>query len=178
MGTNASDEQRALGRRQLLKATAAAVAAAGIPAKATIGAEARRGLLGPRLGNPIAVSTYSFWRFQDNAKLPIETCIRLAGEMGFDAVFVSGCHEGERPKANLDLSAEDLRPALLDVPSRQIKEILLIDSKDPGRSYMLMKVAGGEGIKGRKMPVGNVPGLSADEISLFADWVRSFGKGK
>lgn len=91
---------------------------------------------------------------------------------------VSGCHEGERPKANLDLSADDLRPALLDVPSRQVKEIFLIDSKDPGRSYMLMKVAGGEGIKGRKMPVGNVPGLSAEEISLFADWVRSFGKGK
>jgi hypothetical protein len=89
---------------------------------------------------------------------------------------VSGCHEGERPKANLDLSANDLRPALLDVPSRQVKEIFLIDSKDPGRSYMLMKVAGGEGIKGRKMPVGNVPGLSAEEISLFADWVRNFGK--
>ena len=91
---------------------------------------------------------------------------------------VSGCHEGERPKANLDLSADDLRPALLDVPSRQVKEIFLIDSKDPGRSYMLMKVAGGEGIKGRKMPVGNVPGLSAEEISLFADWVRSFGKAE
>ncbi len=89
---------------------------------------------------------------------------------------VSGCHEGERPKANLDLSADDLRPALLDVPSRQIKEIFLVDSKDPGRSYMLMKVAGGEGIKGRKMPVGNVPGFSAEEISLFADWVRSFDK--
>lgn len=91
---------------------------------------------------------------------------------------VSGCHEGERPKANLDLSADDLRPALLDVPSRQVKEIFLIDSKDPGRSYMLMKVTGGEGIKGRKMPVGNVPGLSAEEISLFADWVRNFGRAE
>lgn len=91
---------------------------------------------------------------------------------------VSGCHEGERPKANLDLSADDLRPALLDVPSRQVKEVRLIDSKDPGRSYILMKVAGGEGIKGKKMPVGNVPGLSAEEISLFADWVRSFGKAE
>jgi hypothetical protein len=25
--------------------------------------------------NPIAVSTYSFWRFKRNLKLPIETCI-------------------------------------------------------------------------------------------------------
>jgi L-ribulose-5-phosphate 3-epimerase len=36
----------------------------------------------------IAVSTYSFWRFQDGLKLPIETCIDLAAEMGFDAVEI------------------------------------------------------------------------------------------
>lgn len=35
-----------------------------------------------------AVSTYSFWRFRDDAKLPIETCIDLAGEMGFDGVEI------------------------------------------------------------------------------------------
>ncbi len=91
---------------------------------------------------------------------------------------VSGCHEGKRPKAGLDLSADDPGPTLLDVPSEQVKEILLIDSKDPDRSYMLMKIAGGKGIKGRKMPVGDVPALGAAEISLFADWVRSFGKAE
>jgi len=36
--------------------------------------------------NPIGVSTYSFWRFNDATKLPIEQCIDLAAEMGFDAV--------------------------------------------------------------------------------------------
>jgi hypothetical protein len=46
------------------------------------------GPAGPRIGNPIAVSTYSFWRFLDNAKLKIETCIRSAAEMGFDAVEI------------------------------------------------------------------------------------------
>lgn len=39
-------------------------------------------------GNPIAVSTYSFWRFKDGFKLPIETCIDKAAEMGFDAVDI------------------------------------------------------------------------------------------
>lgn len=34
----------------------------------------------------IAVSTYSFWRFLDGLKLPIETCIDQAADMGFDAV--------------------------------------------------------------------------------------------
>jgi L-ribulose-5-phosphate 3-epimerase len=38
--------------------------------------------------NPIAVSTYSFWRFNEGAKLPIEDCIEQAGAMGFDGVDV------------------------------------------------------------------------------------------
>ncbi|MBA4106031.1 MAG: xylose isomerase [Pirellula sp.] len=42
----------------------------------------------PARGNPIAVSTYSFWRFKDDAKLPIETCIDEAARMGFDAVEI------------------------------------------------------------------------------------------
>ncbi len=38
--------------------------------------------------NRIAVSTYSFWRFKDGLKLPIETCIDEAAQMGFDAVEI------------------------------------------------------------------------------------------
>ncbi|MEZ6073509.1 MAG: sugar phosphate isomerase/epimerase family protein [Pirellulales bacterium] len=39
-------------------------------------------------GNPIAVSTYSFWRFKDGLKLPIERCIDEAARIGFDAVEI------------------------------------------------------------------------------------------
>lgn len=38
--------------------------------------------------NRIAVSTYSFWRFKDGLKLPIEECIDQAAEMGFDGVEI------------------------------------------------------------------------------------------
>ena len=38
--------------------------------------------------NPIAVSTYSFWRFKRNLKLPIEDCIDQAAAMGFDGVEI------------------------------------------------------------------------------------------
>jgi L-ribulose-5-phosphate 3-epimerase len=38
--------------------------------------------------NPIGVSTYSFWRFNDDTKLPIEQCIDAAARMGFDAVEI------------------------------------------------------------------------------------------
>jgi L-ribulose-5-phosphate 3-epimerase len=39
-------------------------------------------------GNPIAVSTYSFWRFKDDSKLSIERCIDESARMGFDAVEI------------------------------------------------------------------------------------------
>ncbi len=41
-----------------------------------------------QVSNRIAVSTYSFWRFKDNLKLPIETCIDEAAQMGFDGVEI------------------------------------------------------------------------------------------
>lgn len=43
---------------------------------------------GNRRGNPIAVSTYSFWRFRKDSKLTIPRCIDLAAEMGFDGVEI------------------------------------------------------------------------------------------
>ena len=39
-----------------------------------------------RRPNPIAVSTYSFWRFKKGMKMPIEKCIDEAARMGFDGV--------------------------------------------------------------------------------------------
>jgi sugar phosphate isomerase/epimerase len=38
--------------------------------------------------NRIAVATYSFWRFKEGLKLPIETCIDEAARMGFDGVDI------------------------------------------------------------------------------------------
>jgi L-ribulose-5-phosphate 3-epimerase len=38
--------------------------------------------------NPIAVSTYSFWRFMPDSKLTIEQCIQHAAELGFDGVDI------------------------------------------------------------------------------------------
>lgn len=38
--------------------------------------------------NPIAVSTYSYWRYRKDSKLSIEQCVDLAAESGFDAVEI------------------------------------------------------------------------------------------
>ena len=41
-----------------------------------------------RRQNSIALATYSFWRFKDGLKFPIEKCIDLAAEMGFDGLDI------------------------------------------------------------------------------------------
>ncbi len=75
--------------------TAAAASVAGAGGLAAGGCEptADRSVAGDvgqaaRRGNPIAVSTYSFWRFRSGERLAIDACIRMAGEMGFDAVEI------------------------------------------------------------------------------------------
>lgn len=75
-------------RRQFL-AQAAAVVGAGVALSSTQAAEpAASASEAPARGNPIAVSTYSFWRFKEDSKVPIETCIDEAARMGFDAVEI------------------------------------------------------------------------------------------
>lgn len=43
---------------------------------------------GARKGNPIAISTYSYWRYREDSKMTIDKCIDHAGETGFDAVEI------------------------------------------------------------------------------------------
>lgn len=62
------------------------IAAAGAFALASNRSEAVAPAATKRRPNPIAVSTYSFWRFKDGMKMPIEKCIDEAARMGFDGV--------------------------------------------------------------------------------------------
>jgi len=73
-------------RRAFLKTTAVSTAVMG----ATGGGLAKTDALpsGARKGNPIAVSTYSYWRYGVGKRLSIAECIELAAEMGFDGVEI------------------------------------------------------------------------------------------
>jgi len=76
-------------RRAFMAGSAAALAGISVTGGAAGGASgAGPKDDGARPGNPIAVSTYSFWRFKDGLKLPIETCIDEAARMGFDGVEI------------------------------------------------------------------------------------------
>lgn len=56
---------------------------------------------GARTGNPIAVSTYSFWHFDEQRKPTILECLRQAAEMGFDALELLEVQMDSRDNAAL-----------------------------------------------------------------------------
>ncbi len=77
-------------RRKFLVGSATAAAGLGASAATAADAEPQKQVSGPgaRRGNPIAVSTYSYWRYRAGSKLTIDRCIELAAETGFDAVEI------------------------------------------------------------------------------------------
>lgn len=75
-----------LNRREWLGAAVATAVSASAAAAQQKSPDAPAKVAPAPRGNPIAVSTYSFWRFREGAKLEVDKCIDLAAEMGFDAV--------------------------------------------------------------------------------------------
>lgn len=69
-------------RREMLAATLAGACVAGGLRPCAAADES------PPQPNPIAVSTYSYWRYRKDSRLPIEDCIDLAAEAGFDGVEI------------------------------------------------------------------------------------------
>jgi L-ribulose-5-phosphate 3-epimerase len=76
-----------LGRRSFLAASSLALASAAAP---SLGAEEKAGESAgnSKRANPIGISTYSFWRFLDDSKVPIDHCIEQSAAMGFDGVEI------------------------------------------------------------------------------------------
>jgi sugar phosphate isomerase/epimerase len=75
----------------LFRSTAAAAlpaVAMAVKTPSAAGASTAELFSGARPGNPIGVSTYSFWHFDDAHPVKIEDCITMAGEMGFDGVEI------------------------------------------------------------------------------------------
>lgn len=78
------------GRRTFLRhATWASMASLSLPAAPLETVRRAIGTLRQRTGNPIGVSTYSFWQFNGpKDETPIEDCIDRAHAMGFDGVEI------------------------------------------------------------------------------------------
>ena len=68
-------DQAKISRRQLAAGIGAAALATQLPTVSSAENDQPK-----RVGNRIAVSTYSYWRYRDDSKLSIEECIDLAAD--------------------------------------------------------------------------------------------------
>ena len=108
----------------------------------------------------------------DTSALKLDITI---GKIFGKSCSTSGCHGGEHPKMHLSLEADDIPANMIGVPSKQNAELMLIDTQDPSQSYLILKMTGGEGMKGKKMPIMKAP-LTKDELTSVMTWVRGFDK--
>jgi mono/diheme cytochrome c family protein len=94
-----------------------------------------------------------------------------AGAIFKNSCAVSGCHTGKRPSAKLSLDPQRLPGSVKNVQSREIRALRIVDTANPAKSYMLMKLRGAKGIKGDRMPrVG--PALKEHEIKTITQWIE------
>jgi hypothetical protein len=83
----------------------------------------------------------------------------------------AGCHGGRYPKKGLNLEPAGLVDAVKDVPSREVNSLMLVDTRAPGKSYLLMKIRGDKGIRGSVMPIDATAPMT-DEIERIESWIR------
>jgi len=83
-----------------------------------------------------------------------------------------GCHSGTYPKMKLSLEADDVPESMVDMPSIQYPELMLVNPGEPEDSYLLIKIAGGEKMNGKLMPI-NLPPLKAEEIGAITMWINN-----
>jgi hypothetical protein len=85
---------------------------------------------------------------------------------------VSGCHTGKHPEARLLLDPAAMLKSTTNVPSREISSLMRVNTQEPQKSYLLMKIRGGAGIRGERMPRGG-PYLKSEEIKTIQLWLES-----
>ncbi len=84
----------------------------------------------------------------------------------------AGCHRGTHPPLNLNLERDKFLSSLLNVPSQEIPSFKLVDTENPGESYLLKKIKGDKAIAGKRMPLRASP-LKEEEIKTIEDWTLS-----
>ncbi len=95
---------------------------------------------------------------------------RVQQEIFTPSCALSGCHDDFRRESQLSLSAAQSYAAIVNVPSVELR-LARIAPNDPERSYLYLKVKGGPGIVGDRMPLAS-PALTPAQQQLIRDWIR------
>jgi mono/diheme cytochrome c family protein len=85
----------------------------------------------------------------------------------------AGCHQGKNPPRGLSWEPERILAAV-DRASQETPSLKIIDTADPGASYLLKKVLREKGIAGRPMPPGRP--LTKEETATLTSWLESLKK--
>ncbi|MEX2399809.1 MAG: hypothetical protein WD423_03490 [Rhodothermales bacterium] len=109
---------------------------------------------------------------QDNPVEPDVVMLADVQSQVFDAsCAVSGCHAGDDPAGALNLTSGASFDALVNVPSTEVPELLLVEPGNAADSYLYIKIVGGDRIaEGTlRMPIGR--DLTPAQIDLVRNWI-------
>ena len=103
--------------------------------------------------------------------------IQVTMQLRVAAIFkaecaTAGCHRGNHPKKNLNLEPDKFLSSIVNVNSQENKTLKRVDTTNPEKSYLLMKIRGDKGIKGSRMP-DEEPPLKKEDIKTIQDWIYS-----
>lgn len=85
----------------------------------------------------------------------------------------AACHKGVFAPKHLKLGPNELPAAVLNVPSREKPEFMLVDTASPEASYLLKKIKGDKEIARKIMPPPGRTPLAAEEIARIEAWIVS-----
>ena len=84
----------------------------------------------------------------------------------------ANCHTGRIPNVSINFSpAADAYALLVNVPSRQRPELMLVAPGDPENSYLIHKLEGRSSIVGLRMP-RTPPYLTEGQIQVIKRWIE------
>ncbi|MCU0288580.1 MAG: DUF5777 family beta-barrel protein [Acidobacteria bacterium] len=82
------------------------------------------------------------------------------------------CHSGANPQQELNLEPRHLIGYSVNVDSMEKTGYKIIDTSEPSKSYLLMKIKGEPTIIGKRMPLDSKP-LADEEIKTIEEWIIS-----
>lgn len=83
------------------------------------------------------------------------------------------CHTGRIPNISLNFAGgADVYAQLVNVPSRQRPDLMLVAPGDPEHSYLIQKLEGRPGIVGLRMPRNGPPFLTEGQIRVVRRWIE------
>ncbi len=85
---------------------------------------------------------------------------------------VTGCHQGKYPAMNMSFEPDKIIGSTINVPSKEKPDLKIINTAEPIKSYLLMKIRGDKDIGGKRMPLNATPLKDAD-IQAIQNWVNS-----